>query len=67
MEKLYGNKKKGGEKMNIKGSYENLKKAKTELEEMQGKYDVITNAKISNIASRIELTLIDLKLEIDEK
>ena len=39
---------------------------KVELEELQGHYDAITNVKLSNIANRIELTLIDLRIEMEE-
>lgn len=52
--------------MNLKTNYESLTRAKAELEELQGHYDAITNVKLSNIANRIEITLIDLRIEMEE-
>ena len=52
--------------MNLKTNYESLTRAKVELEELQGHYDAITNVKLSNIANRIELTLIDLRIKMEE-
>ena len=52
--------------MNLKTNYESLTRAKAELEELQGNYDGVTNTKLSNIANRIELTLIDLRIEMEE-
>ena len=52
--------------MNLKTNYESLTRAKAELEELQENYDGVTNTKLSNIANRIELTLIDLRIEMEE-
>ena len=52
--------------MNLKTNYESLTRAKAELEKLQGNYDGVTNTKLSNIANRIELTLIDLRIEMEE-
>lgn len=52
--------------MNLKVNYKSLTRAKAELEQLRGHFDRITNTKLSNIASRIELTLIDLRIEMEE-
>lgn len=53
--------------MNLKANYESLTRAKAELEQLQGHFDGVINTKLSNIANRIELTLIDLRIEMEEK
>lgn len=52
--------------MNLKANYESLLRAKSELEQLQGLFDCATDAKLSNIANRIEMTLIDLRIEMEE-
>ena len=52
--------------MNLKANYENLLGAKAELEQLQGNLDIATKTKLSNIANRIEMTLIDLRIEMEE-
>ena len=52
--------------MNLKANYESLTRAKAELEQLQGHFDSVTDAKLSNITNRIELTLIDLRIEMEE-
>ena len=55
--------------MNLTGNYENLKKAKEELEQIidEGEYDPITKARFKNVISRISLTLTNIGIEIDER
>lgn len=55
--------------MNLKTNYESLLKAKSDVQKLQksGNFDAITNAKLNNIANRIELTLIDLRIKLEEE
>lgn len=52
--------------MNLKANYESLLRAKAEIERLQGAFDITTNTRLSNIANRIEMTLIDLRIEMEE-
>lgn len=55
--------------MNLKASYESLLKARVEVERLKEEFelDIATNARLGNIANRIELTLIDLRVEMEER
>ncbi len=55
--------------MNIELDYENLLKAKTVLDRLveENQFDIATKVKLNNVSSRIELTLIDLKVELEGK
>jgi hypothetical protein len=52
--------------MNLKANYENLLRTKSELEQLQENLDIANKTKLSNIANRIEMTLIDLRIEMEE-
>ena len=52
--------------MNLKANYESLLRAKAELERLQENLDISTKTRLNNIANRIELTLIDLRIEMEE-
>ena len=55
--------------MNLVRNYENLKKAKEELEQIidEGEYDPITKSRFKNVVSRISLILTNIGTEIEEK
>ena len=52
--------------MNLKANYESLLRVKSELEQLQENLDIATKTRLSNIANRIEMTLIDLRIEMEE-
>ncbi len=55
--------------MNIKTNYENLLKAKTILDKLtkQCQFDTATQSRLNNVSSRIEITLIDLRIKMEEE